>query len=225
MYVGAASQHVLHMSFVPEQEAQNFDKQVMTFWSHLFIVMPPPRCSFHLSNLGDLVWALQFSGTKLFHGVLGNRSFPHKWKQPSHQTQQTLFSTQHQDSGPTPHSSQKMNKPAFLLTALRLQNTQKTQVSTIQETFASNYLKASPHHNLLHTPELTSCSPAAKRTRLRIALRVSVAKRMVLPHPAAANAADVVQSCSKKKCGGCDLQQTSGPETASLPRLQVRRWC
>ena len=35
MYVGAASQHVLRMSFVPEQEAQNFDRQVLTFWSRL----------------------------------------------------------------------------------------------------------------------------------------------------------------------------------------------
>ena len=35
MYVGAASQHVLRMSFVPEQEARNFDRQVMTFWSRL----------------------------------------------------------------------------------------------------------------------------------------------------------------------------------------------
>ena len=35
MYVGAASQHVLRMSFVPEQEAQNFDRQVITFWSRL----------------------------------------------------------------------------------------------------------------------------------------------------------------------------------------------
>ena len=34
MYVGAASQHVLRMSFVPEQEAHNFDRQVTTFWSH-----------------------------------------------------------------------------------------------------------------------------------------------------------------------------------------------
>ena len=33
MYVGAASQDVLHMSFVPEQEAHNFDRQVTTFWS------------------------------------------------------------------------------------------------------------------------------------------------------------------------------------------------
>ena len=35
MYVGAASQHVLRMSFVPEQEAQNFDRQVITYWSRL----------------------------------------------------------------------------------------------------------------------------------------------------------------------------------------------
>ena len=35
MYVGAASQHALRMSFVPEQEAQNFDRQVLTFWSRL----------------------------------------------------------------------------------------------------------------------------------------------------------------------------------------------
>ena len=35
MYVGAASQHVLRMSFVSEQEAQNFDRQVITYWSRL----------------------------------------------------------------------------------------------------------------------------------------------------------------------------------------------
>ena len=34
-HVGAASQHVLRMSFVSEQEAHNFDRQVMIFWSHL----------------------------------------------------------------------------------------------------------------------------------------------------------------------------------------------
>ena len=35
MYVGAAGQHVLRMSFVSEQEAHNFNREVMTFWSHL----------------------------------------------------------------------------------------------------------------------------------------------------------------------------------------------
>ena len=33
MYVGAASKHVLRTSFVPEQDVQNFDKQVTAFWS------------------------------------------------------------------------------------------------------------------------------------------------------------------------------------------------
>ena len=32
MFVGATSQHVLRMSFVPEQEAHNFDRQVTNFW-------------------------------------------------------------------------------------------------------------------------------------------------------------------------------------------------
>ena len=35
MYVGAASQHVLRMSFVPEQEARNFDRHVVSFWTRL----------------------------------------------------------------------------------------------------------------------------------------------------------------------------------------------
>ena len=33
MYVGAASQHLLRMSFVPKQEAKIFDTEVTTFWS------------------------------------------------------------------------------------------------------------------------------------------------------------------------------------------------
>ena len=55
--------------------------------------------------------------------------------------------------------------------------------------------------------------------------RVYVARRLILPHPAAANPADVVQFLPQQKCGGPDLQQTSGPETASLLCLSVwRRW-
>ena len=35
MYGGAASQHVLRMSLPPEQEANNFDTEVVAFWSQL----------------------------------------------------------------------------------------------------------------------------------------------------------------------------------------------
>ena len=59
MYVGAASQHVLRMRFVPEQEAHNFDRQVTTFWSHLIQRdVTSPLFFFYPSNLVDLEWAL-----------------------------------------------------------------------------------------------------------------------------------------------------------------------
>ena len=55
MYVGAASQHVLRMSFVPEQEAHNFDRQVATFWSHLIQRdITSPFCFFYPFKLGGL---------------------------------------------------------------------------------------------------------------------------------------------------------------------------
>ena len=56
MYVGAANQHVLRMSFVPEQEAQNFDRQVITPVS--CTVTLPLRCFFYLSSLVDFGWDL-----------------------------------------------------------------------------------------------------------------------------------------------------------------------
>ena len=62
MYVGAACQHALRMTFVPEAEAKSFDTEVVPFWSQLMgmdatspFVSPPasqgghrgttPRCS------------------------------------------------------------------------------------------------------------------------------------------------------------------------------------
>ena len=64
MYVGAASQYVLRMSFVSEQEAQNFDRQVMTFWSRLMHRDIASPLFFYPSSLADLEWALQFNVTR-----------------------------------------------------------------------------------------------------------------------------------------------------------------
>ena len=77
MYVGAASQHVLRMSFVPEQEAHNFDRQVTTFGPTSSNATSPLRCFPHPSNLVDLEWALQFNAMLLPHGALRSRLFPH----------------------------------------------------------------------------------------------------------------------------------------------------
>ena len=74
MYVGAASQHVIRMSFVPEQEAQNFDRQVGPVSC---IATLPRSCFFYPSSLVDLEWVLRFNDMRLPHGVRGSRSFPH----------------------------------------------------------------------------------------------------------------------------------------------------
>ena len=76
MYVGETSQHVLRMSFVPEQEAHNFDRQVMTFWSRLMHCdLASPLFFLHLKH-GDLGWALRFNVMRLLHGARGSRSSP-----------------------------------------------------------------------------------------------------------------------------------------------------
>ena len=78
MYVGAASQHVFRMSFVPEQEAHNFDRTGHDFFGPpSFNATSPLHYSFYLSNLEDSVWALQFSDMLLPQGARGSRSFPH----------------------------------------------------------------------------------------------------------------------------------------------------
>ena len=99
MYVGADSQHVLRMSFVPEQEAKNFDMEVRPFRHNSFNVTLPPCCSFCLSSLGVSVSAQLFSGMLLHHGALGNRSPKHSWPPLSPRTQ-TPFSTLHHNSEP-----------------------------------------------------------------------------------------------------------------------------
>ena len=82
MYVGAASQHVLRMSFVPEHEARTFDTEVIGFffWSQLI----KRDATSHLFHLGGL-------GVRLLPGELGNRFSQHSW-QPLSPQMQTLSS-------------------------------------------------------------------------------------------------------------------------------------
>ena len=61
MHFGAASQHVLRVSFVPEQEAENFDRQVITCWSRLMHRDIASPLFFLLSSLVDLGWDLRFN--------------------------------------------------------------------------------------------------------------------------------------------------------------------
>ena len=77
MYVGAASQHVLRMSFVPEQEAQNFDRQVITFWSRLMHRDIASPLFFLPLKLGGLGVGSAVQRHAAAHGARGSRSFLH----------------------------------------------------------------------------------------------------------------------------------------------------
>ena len=65
------------MSFVPEQEAQNFDRQVITIWSCLMHRDIASPLFFYLSSLVDFGWDLRFNVMRLHHGARGSRSFLH----------------------------------------------------------------------------------------------------------------------------------------------------
>ena len=100
MYVGAASQHVLRMSFVPEQEAQNFDGQVLTFWSRLMhrditsqlLFSTPQTWRFWSGFCCPTACSCSMARVAVGHSL-------HWWQQPSHQTQ-TPSSMQHHDFVP-----------------------------------------------------------------------------------------------------------------------------
>ena len=100
--VGAASQHVLRMSFVPEQETRNFDRQVTSFWSRLIqrdIASP----LFYLPlkhgglGVGSAVQRHAAAPWRAWQSIIS-------WQQPSHRIQ-TLSSVQHHDYEPNQHKT------------------------------------------------------------------------------------------------------------------------
>ena len=122
--------------------------------------------------------------------------------------------------------SQQMNKPTFQLkplgAALRLQTTQKKQVSTIQRNTHKQFynsltdtpteqailLSQSISHTGAHLMQPSS-EPYEVEDRC---FRVSVARRLMLPHPAAADPADVVQFCPNKSAAGVICNKPLDPK-------------
>ena len=230
MYVGAASQHVLRMSFVPEQEAQNFDRQVLTFWSRLM----------HRDITSQLFFLpLKLGGFGVGSAVQRHAAAP--WRAWQSVIPSLMTTTQSPDTDSLFRStpllraqltqlqstiSQQMNKPSFQLkplgAALRLQTTQKKQVSTIQRNIHKqlyNSLTDTPteqaillSQSIAHTgAHLVQPSSEAYETEDRC-FRVSAARRLMLPHPAAANPADVVQFCPNKSAAGVICNKPVDPQ-------------
>ena len=176
MYVGAACQHVLRMSFVPEQEAQNFDRQVLTFWSRLM----------HRDITSQLFFLpLKLGGFGVGSAVQRHAAAP--WRAWQSVIPSLMTTTQSPDTDSLFRStpllraqltqlqstiSQQMNKPTFQLkplgAALRLQTTQKKQVSTIQRNIHRqfyNSLTDTPTEQAILLSQSTShwCTPHAAK--------------------------------------------------------------
>ena len=230
MYVGAASQHVLRMSFMPEQEARNFDRQVTSFWSRLVqrdiaspMFLPP----------------LKLGGLGMGSAVQRHAAAPwHEWQSiiPTF-----MATTQSPDTdslfSSTPRLraqlaqlqftlSPQMNKPTFQLKPLgaarRLKTTQKKQVSTIQRNIHKqfhNSLTDTPTEHAMHLSQSTSHTGAhlmQPRSEAFEAedrcIRVSVAKRLMLPHTAVPNAADGVQFFPNQSGAGVICNKPVDPQ-------------
>ena len=133
--------------------------------------------------------------------------------------------------------SLQMNKPAFQLkplgAALRLKTTQKKNVSTIQRNIHKqlhNSLADTPVEQAIFLSQSTSLmQPSSEAYEVEDrCFRVSVARRLMLPHPAVADPADVVQFCPNKSAAGymcnkpLDPQQRR-PQACSSGAMSRRR--
>ena len=123
--------------------------------------------------------------------------------------------------------SLQMNKPAFLLkaldSALRQKATQKKRVTTIQRHFHKQLLESlttSPVDRAVLLSQSTSHTGAQRMQPSSEAyeaedrcFRAAVARRLLLPRPAAANSAGVVRTCPNKSAASpictklADVQQ------------------
>ena len=189
MYVGAASQHVLRMSFVPEQEVQNLDRQINTFWSRLIhrAIASPLFLPLKLGGLGvgsavqrhaaapwrtwqsiipTLMATTQspdtdspFSSTPLLRAQLT------QLQSTIPTNEQTLLPAQTTRSSSTPPNHPKRNKSP------PSKGTSTNNFTTASLTHPLN--RPSSFHNPLDTLVRTSCSQEVKHMRLRIVAFVS----------------------------------------------------
>ena len=136
--------------------------------------------------------------------------------------------------------SPQMNKPAFQLkplgAALRLQTTQKKQVSTIQRNIHRqfyNSLTDTPTEQAILLSQSTShtgahlMQPSSAAYEAEDRFRVSVARILMLPQPGAIKATGVVQSCPNKSAAGLICNKpvdTQQHHCCGYPYGGVHRW-
>ena len=185
MYVGAGSQHVLRMSFVPEQRGSQLRQ------TGCVVLVPPCATRCHLSvvfflplELGGLGVGSAVQRHAAARGARGSQPFPTLMATTRSPDTDSLFNAapriRAQQAQLQTTLSPQMNKPAFQLKPLGALKRSKSPPSKGIST--SKILTASPthllnapcsHHNPPHTLVRTSCNPVVKRMRLRIAASAS----------------------------------------------------
>ena len=213
MYVGAASQHALRTTFVPYEEAVRFDNEIVAYWSQLASrdVTSP---LFHLP--------LRMGGLGVGSAVQRHAAAPWTAWQTVIPTLKAATDFTDTDAllaaTPTLRGqllqlqstlAQQMNTPALLLkplgAALRTHGIQKTLVGAIQR-YAHKQIIDSYVDNPIQRAILIS--QTAKNTGAHLqqpnsdaydaddrCFQVSMARRLMLAHPAAALATNISPTC------------------------------
>ena len=213
MYVGAASQHALRTTFVPYEEAASFDNEIVAYWSQLAgrdVTSP----LFHLP--------LRMGGLGVGSAVQRHAAAPWTAWQTVIPTLMAATDSTDTDSllaaTPTLRGqllqlqstlALQMNTPALLLTplgaALRTHGIQKTLVGAIRR-FAHEQVMDSYVDNPIQRAILISQTAINTDAHLQQpnseaheaddrCFDVSMARRLMLAHPAATHATDIAPTC------------------------------
>ena len=154
MYVGAASQHALRMTFVPEAEAKSFNTQIVACWSQLAgLDVTSPL--FHLPlRMGRLGVGSAVQRHAAARWTAWQRVITTLMAATDAPDTDSVFAATPLPCGQLHHLqttlARQMNTTSLLLkllgAALRTHVTQRTLVSAIQRTTQNNSWTARPKH-------------------------------------------------------------------------------
>ena len=200
MYVGAASQHALRTTFVPYEEAVSFDNEIVAYWSGRDVTSPLFQLPLRMGGLGVgsavqrhaaapwTAWQTVIPTLKAATDLTDTDALLAATPTLRGQLLQ-LQSTR----------AQQMNTPALLLNplgaALRTHGIQKTLVGAIQryahkqiiDSHVDNPIQRAISH--LQQPDSEACEADDR------CFQVSMARRLMLAHPAAALATNISPTC------------------------------
>ena len=243
MYVGAASQHALRTTFLPLEEAVSFDNEIVAYWSQLAgrdVTSPLFHLLLRMGRLGvgSVVQRHAAAPRSAWQTVI-----PTLMAATNSTDTDSLLAATLNLRGQLLHLqatlAHRMNIPALLLSpkgaALRTHGIQRTLVSAIQRTTHKQIMEAYVDNPIQRAVLI---SQTAKNTGAHLqqpiseaheaddrCFQVSMARRLMLAHPAAAFAANISPSCPHVQRSQAGLHVLHRPTPAPLHSMQQRRRC